>query len=253
VGNAVSRSGADTLPSTRVVSTTAKGLVLVLAAAWGLRSPLQLDVLTTVRAGALFTAIMLLAIRFLPGHHPFRHFGAANQVTTIRAALASIIAGLIGAPETPLVADTAVALAIVAAGLDGLDGWLARRSGMSSGFGARFDMEIDALMIMVLAMLAWRHGKAGPWVLASGLLRYAFLGIGLVLPRLRRELAVSRRRQVVCVVQVCALIVIMIPEVPFPQSAWIAAAALAALSYSFFVDLLWLWRHAAGAPVTIRP
>ena len=37
-------------------------LVLVLAAAWGLRSPLQLDILTTVRAGALFTAIMLLAI-----------------------------------------------------------------------------------------------------------------------------------------------------------------------------------------------
>jgi phosphatidylglycerophosphate synthase len=249
----VSRSGAKTLPSTQVVSTTVKGLVLVLAAAWGLRSPLQLDVLTTVRAGALFTAIMLLAIRFLPGHHPFPHFGAANQVTTIRAALASIIAGLIGAPETPIVADTAVAFAIVAAVLDGLDGWLARRSGMSSGFGARFDMEIDALLILVLAMLAWRHGKAGPWVLASGLLRYAFLGIGLALPWLRRELAVSRRRQVVCVIQVCALIVILVPEVPFPQSAWIGAAALGALSCSFFVDTLWLWRHAPGAPVTIRP
>jgi phosphatidylglycerophosphate synthase len=249
----VSRSGANALPSTRVVSTTVKGLVLVLAAAWVLRSPLQLDVLTTVRAGGLFTAIMLLAIRFLPGHHPFPHFGAANQVTTIRAALASIIAGLIGAPETPLVADTAVGIAIVAAMLDGLDGWLARRSGMSSGFGARFDMEIDALLIMVLAMLAWRHGKAGPFVLASGLLRYVFLGLGIGLPWLRRELAASRRRQIVCVIQVCALIVILLPEVAYPLSAWIAAAALGALIYSFAVDTFWLWRRAPGVPVTIRP
>src|SRR4030088_3469264 len=141
---------ANALPSTHVASTIAKGLVLVLAAAWGLRSPLQLDVLTTVRAGALFATIMLLAIRFLPGHHPFPHFGAANQVTTIRAALASIIAGLIGAPETALVANTAVGIATVAAVLAGVDGCLARRSGMSSQFGGRFDMEIDALLIMVL-------------------------------------------------------------------------------------------------------
>jgi phosphatidylglycerophosphate synthase len=250
----VSRSGATALPNTRVVSTTAKGLVLVVAAAWALRSPLQLDILTTVRAGALFTAIMLLAIRYLPGNHPFPHFGAANQVTTIRAALASIIAGLIGAPETPLVADTAVAIAIVAAVLDGIDGWLARRSGMSSGFGARFDMEIDALLIMVLALLAWRHGKAGSWVLASGALRYVFLGIGLALPWMRRELNPNRRRQIVCVIQVGALIVILLPEVPQPQSAWIAAGALAALSYSFVIDTLWLWlwRHAPGSPVTIH-
>jgi phosphatidylglycerophosphate synthase len=248
----VSRSGADALPSTRVVSTTAKGLVLVLAAAWGLRSPLQLDILTTVRAGALFTTIMLLAIRFLPGHHPFAQFGAANQVTTIRAALASIIAGLIGAPETPLVANTAVGIATIAAILDILDGWLARRSGMSSGFGARFDMEIDALLIMVLAMLVWRHGKAGSWVLASGLLRYVFLGVGLALPWLRGELMPSRRRQIVCVIQVCALIVVLLPGVPVPQSEWLAAAALGALGYSFVVDTLWLWRHAPGAAVTLR-
>jgi phosphatidylglycerophosphate synthase len=235
-----------------VVSTTAKGLVLVVAAAWTLRSPLQLDLLTTVRAGALFTAIMLLAIRYLPGNHPFPQFGAANQVTTIRAALASIIAGLIGAPETPLVANTAVGIAVIAAVLDGIDGWLARRSGMSSEFGARFDMEIDALLIMVLALLAWRHGKANAWVLASGALRYVFLGLGLALPWMRRELMPSRRRQAVCVIQVCALIVILLPDVPLPQSAWIAAAALAVLCYSFFVDTVWLWRHVPGAPVTIR-
>jgi phosphatidylglycerophosphate synthase len=248
----VSRSGANALPSTRVVSTTAKGLVLVLAATWGLRSPLQLDIFTALRAGALFTTIMLLAIRFLPGHHPFPQFGAANQVTTIRAALASILAGLIGVPETPIVANTAVGIATIAALLDILDGWLARRSGMSSGFGARFDMEIDALLIMILAMLVWRHGKAGPWVLASGLLRYIFLAVGLALPWMRRELLPSKRRQMVCALQVCALIVTLLPGVAVPQSTLLAAAALGALTVSFFIDTLWLWRHVAGAPATMR-
>ena len=46
--------------------------------------------------------------------------------------------------------------------LDGVDGWLARRRGMSSAFGARFDMEIDALLVQVLAILVWRYGKAAP-------------------------------------------------------------------------------------------
>jgi phosphatidylglycerophosphate synthase len=248
----VSRSGAKTLPSTRVVSTTVKGLVLVLGAAWGLRAPLQLDILTAFRAGGMFAAIMLLAIRFLPGHHPFPQFGPANQVTTIRAALASIVAALIGAPETPLVAITAVGIAFIAATLDGLDGWLARRSGMASAFGARFDMEVDALLIMVLAMLAWRHEKAGAWVLASGLLRYAFLGLGVILPWMRRALMPSRRRQILCVIQVYALILVLVPPVSAPRSAWLAAAALIGLVYSFAVDMLWLWRHAPGAPVITR-
>ena len=43
--------------------------------------------------------------------------------------------------------------------LDGVDGWLARRSGIASAFGARFDMEIDALLILVLAVLAWRSAR----------------------------------------------------------------------------------------------
>ena len=30
------------------------------------------------------------------------------------------------------------------------------------------------------------------------------------------------------------------------------AAALGILCYSFLMDTLWLWRHAPGAPVTIR-
>ena len=98
--------------------------------------------------------------------------------------------------------------------LDGVDGWLARRSGLASAFGARFDMEVDALLIMALAILAWQHGKAGSWVLLSGLLRYAFVAAGWLAPWMSRPLPPSRRRQTVCVVQIAGLCAAVAPIVP---------------------------------------
>jgi phosphatidylglycerophosphate synthase len=106
-------------------------------------------------------------------------------------------------------------------------------------------MEVDALLILALSVLAWRHGKAGAWVVVSGLLRYAFVAAGAMAPWLRAPLAPSRRRQTICVLQIAALTLVMAPAIQPPISTVLAAAALATLSYSFLVDTLWLWRHAA--------
>lgn len=228
---------------TGVISTAANGLVLIVIIAWGLRAPLSLDPLHLPRAALVFAGIMALAIRALPRSHPFARFGPANQVTAVRAALVSVVASLIGAPASPPVALVAVAIASTSAALDGVDGWLARRTGMASAFGARFDMEVDALLILALSLLAWQHGKAGAWVVWSGALRYLFVAAGWALPWMRRRLPDSRRRQTVCVIQVAALIAVMAIEPP--ASAWLAGAALSALTGSFAVDTLWLWRHAA--------
>jgi phosphatidylglycerophosphate synthase len=132
------------------------------------------------------------------------------------------------------------AVATGAAVLDGVDGWLARRTSLSSAFGARFDMETDALLIMVLAVLAWQFGKAGVWVLGSGLLRYLFLAAGRALPVLRHPLPPSRRRKVIAVVQIVALIVTVAPFVPVALSVLVAAVVLGLLTLSFLVDVLWL-------------
>src|SRR6266699_4543506 len=121
-----------------------------------------------VKTAACFTAIMLVALSHLRAHHPFTRFGPANQLTTVRALLVALVAACIGEPSTSTVAAGAVAASTVATILDGADGWLARRTRMESTFGARFDMEIDALLIQVLALLAWLWGKAGAWVLLSG-------------------------------------------------------------------------------------
>ena len=66
---------------------------------------------------------------------------------------------------------------------------------MSSAFGARFDMEVDALLILALSVLAWHHGEAGAWVLLSGLIRYGFLAAGWTWSWMQRALPPSRRRQ----------------------------------------------------------
>jgi phosphatidylglycerophosphate synthase len=166
-----------------------------------------------------------------------------NHVTAMRAAIVLFLASLVFAPPRPSIAWIAVVASTIAAVLDGVDGWLARRRGLTSAFGARFDMEVDALLILVLAMLAWWWDKAGAWVLLSGLFRYLFIAAGWFLPWMRRPLAPTPRARIICVVQIVTLIVSIGPVVPGSLSLPVAAAGLLALAYSFAVDTLRLWRN----------
>lgn len=171
-------------------------------------------------------------------------FGAANAVTLVRAVLALLLVASLGAAPTASLAWLLVAAATVAVALDGADGALARSRGESSEFGARFDMEIDALLILVLAALVWQHDKAGVWILLAGLLRYLFVAASYVAPPLGGQLPQSRRRQAVCVVQIVSLIGALAPVVAQPWSAALALAGLVLLVWSFGVDVAWLAQHA---------
>jgi phosphatidylglycerophosphate synthase len=194
-----------------------------------------------MKAGGTSAAIALIVVSRV-GADPVPRFGPADQVTSVRALLVALVAALIGEPAQPAFAVGAAAIATM---LDGVDGWLARRTRSASAFGARYDMEIDALLIQVLAVLAWRYGKAGPWVLASGLWRYAFVGAGRLWPWLRRPLEPTLRARAICVIQIAGLLLVLLPAIQPPASGAIAAAALTALSYSFLVDIGRLWRLAA--------
>jgi phosphatidylglycerophosphate synthase len=180
------------------------------------------------------------------GSHPYAHFGGANRVTLLRLALACLLFGLLFevAWAPPLAAAGraglawgVVALATVTALLDAADGPLARRSGLASAFGARFDMETDAAFILVLCALVCQAGQTGPWVLAAGLMRYAFVAAARPWPWLAAPLAPSRRRQTVCVVQVTSLIICLAPIVPPALATALAASSLALLSLSFAIDI----------------
>jgi len=181
--------------------------------------------------------------------HPHREFGAANQVTMMRATITALLAGAVpvaAALDAPALGSIAT-LALVALALDGVDGWLARTRGQASAFGARFDMEVDALLALVMALLLWRTGEAGAWVLALGSLRYAFIAAMRVAPALAAPLYPSWRRKCVCVVQVAALALCLMPWVAPPLSSWLLVMALLALLASFGRDTLWLLRRRARA------
>ena len=170
-----------------------------------------------------------------------RRFGAANAVTSLRAVLTGLVIGLVPYPIGDGAARGAVVLGLAAVILDGVDGALARSGGTSSRFGARFDMEVDALLILGLSVLVFHAGKAGAWVAASGLLRYAFVAAGWAQPWLTRPLEPSRRRQTVCVVQIAGLLIALDPAVPPATAGAVAALALAALVWSFALDVRWLF------------
>ena len=190
---------------------------------------------------AAFALVACVAQARIAAHHPFDRLGLANAVTLGRAAgVGALFALAADAPADPDVAVAALGLSTVLIALDGLDGWLARRQGLASNFGARFDMEVDALAILALCWLALGLGKAGPWVLGIGLMRYAFVLAGLAEPRLAAPLPPSTRRKAICVLQLVALTTLLAPQVTPPVSTGIALFALAALTWSFAVDLRWL-------------
>ena len=195
------------------------------------------------KAVCVFVVVFAIVLRGLPNHSPNLRFGPANRVTLVRLALVALLAAGIGEPDVATIAWAAIVIATTAALLDALDGSLARAHGIASEFGARFDMETDALMVLVLSLLVIHFDKAGMWIIAAGLMRYVFVLTAKAWPWLARPLPPSQRRKAVCVAQITSLIVCLGPIIPLAWSQSIAAASLAALTASFAVDIVWLARH----------
>jgi phosphatidylglycerophosphate synthase len=221
------------------------GLLTVLAGAAILH--LAAGVPASVFAASLLTYGLLVCMVLHASPAAFHRDGPglANRVTFLRAALVMPVAAMALLPAH-LDADATywlLGLAAIALALDGLDGAVARRTGRVTAFGARFDMELDALLILVLALLVWQTGQTGLWVLLIGLMRYVFVAAGWRWTWLQGELPPSRRRQTVCVVQSVALLVVLAPVVPPDLASAIALGALILLTYSFSVDVFWLYRQ----------
>lgn len=180
-----------------------------------------------LHAAALWAVLDTAARRAGPGS-----LGPADLVTLARAALVGGVLALVVDGSGP---GPVVALASVALLLDAVDGPVARRTGTASALGARFDMEVDAFLLLVLSAAA--AARLGPWVLAIGLLRYAWVAAGRVLPWLRGELPVRRSAKVVAAVQGIVLVA-AVAGAP----AWVVAVSLAMLVWSFGRSAEFLWR-----------
>ena len=168
--------------------------------------------------------------------------GPADRVTLARATLIGAVAALVvESVLRPEPVALLVPLAAVALALDTVDGWVARRTGTVSELGARFDMEADAFLILVLS--GFVADSLGGWVLAIGLMRYAFAAVGWVVPWMRAELPPRYWRKVVAATQGVVLVVAASGLLPRPVAVALVALALALLVESFGRDVGWLWRH----------
>jgi phosphatidylglycerophosphate synthase len=226
-----------TLPGAALIAVmiAAFGWILVQQADWR-----AAQVGTALAGYAVLAAAVAIAAAW---HLNGRGFGIANQITLARTGLACLVGGaLLGGAR---VSWSLAAVIGIALALDALDGWLARRLGLASRFGARFDLEIDALMILILSVLVWQTGRADAWVLAIGGMRYAFVVLGMFWPAARRPLPPSLRRKTVCAVLGVLLLICLLPPTPPWLAHGVVALALISQLASFAIDLAWLRRRAA--------
>jgi phosphatidylglycerophosphate synthase len=193
-------------------------------------------------AGIGYAAGALVLLAGAAGRTATTALGPANRVTLARAIL---VGGV-----TALVVDTIVThqhvtvlvvLATVALVLDAVDGQVARRTGTVTALGARFDMEVDAFLILVLSVFV--STAVGAWVLSIGAMRYAFVVAGWLLPWLRSPLPASMARKAVAASQGVALVVAGSGLLPHVATTAVVALALALLAWSFGRDVWWLWRR----------
>lgn len=175
--------------------------------------------------------------------YPHPVLGWCNAVTLFRLMLVSALIGFVVSPAPEIWPVAAVATAAFA--LDGLDGWLARREGFASIFGAKFDVEVDSVLALVLALHVYLSGNAGAYVILFGLPRYVFAVAQLPMPWLNGDLPPRFSRKVVCVLQIAVLIVLLLPGVDPALSHLLLGVTACALLWSFGRDVRLLWQAPA--------
>jgi phosphatidylglycerophosphate synthase len=207
-----------------VVGLLAQLAVLAaLAGAVGLGS---LGWVVGITCGVTTAAALALGL----ARHGADRLGPADRVTLARATIAGGVAAL-----------TAVALV-----LDAIDGWVARRTRTASMVGARFDMEVDAFLILVLSAYVAR--STGAWVLTIGTARYAFVVGGWLLPWLRGTLPPRAWCKVVAATQGIVLTVAVADVMPSTVTDVALAVSLALLAESFGRQVWGLWSQRLVVP-----
>jgi phosphatidylglycerophosphate synthase len=206
----------------------------------------QLSWLSASTAAFCFLVLAALIAR----HSRARSFGVADVVTLSRGLGVCFLAGLAlqaladGLPPHGVL--IMIIMGTLCLMLDGVDGLVARARGEASAFGARFDVETDAAMLIVLSVAVAALGIAGWWVLAIGAIRYGYVAMSFVVPALRTPLPYRYSAKVIAVVQAVALLAALTFKLSHGEH-WLSItfllAALASLFWSFGRSVIWQLRH----------
>jgi glycosyltransferase 2 family protein len=180
--------------------------------------------------------VVAMAVSVVRGRRawtPDGSFGAANAVTALRVVLTAML-WLIFELSSPALFVSALVLVFA---LDGLDGYLARRRGSSSPFGAHFDMASDAYLVLVLCVLLATHDIVGMWVLVGGLLHYVYELAVAIVPA-RGVVPRSKFGRAAYFILVTSLIV---PFLAPAAASWVAATGAICVSLSYVHSFFWTY------------
>ncbi|MFJ4830498.1 CDP-alcohol phosphatidyltransferase family protein [Streptomyces sp. NPDC088747] len=194
--------------------------------------------------GLGFTAVTWVLLSRALQQADVHRWGPADSVTFARLILTGGVAALVinsvgGEAHQPVL----IGLAAVSLILDAGDGQVARRTGTVSRFGARFDMEADSVLAIVLSV--YLATSLGWWSVTIGLFRYAFVLASWVMPWLSGPLLPRMSRKVVAASQGAVLVVASAGLLPTPMAQAFVALSIGTLVWSFALDIGYLWSQSA--------
>ncbi len=194
-----------------VLMLLALPLSLWRADAW----PLAAVALASFGFYALSNVDMWRAVRPLGGY--------ANWVSVAR--LSGVLALGVWATSLPPLVVGLCAVALTTA--DGLDGYLARKYGHESDFGAHLDMETDALHLCMLTALSYFLGLLPAVIFAVGYTRYVYVLVIAAAGVRDKPLPRSNLNRVIAVtIQYTLAAVFVLPAVIHVPAVVIASALL---------------------------
>ena len=173
----------------------------------------------------------------------------ANAFTMLRVALVPLFAWLLvfREPAAPVLASIVFAFA---AATDAVDGWLARRLQLVSGFGQFLDPLADKILVGTALVPLAADGRLPRWAVVVILVRELLVGVVLraVLARRSTALPASRIGKVKTITQIAAVFLLTAMDRGDPlalATLYVAVALTIASGVLYFSDA---FRGRAGVP-----
>lgn len=170
---------------------------------------------------------------------PVSPVNVANAFTMLRVALVPVFAWLLVFRDPPLPVVASFVFAFAAA-TDAVDGWVARRLQLVSGFGQFLDPLADKLLVGTALVPLTLDDRIPWWAVIVILVREFFIGIALrgVLARRGRSLPASRMGKVKTIVQIGTIFLLTILD---RGNDWALAAVYLTVAITVVSGVLYCW------------
>lgn len=172
-----------------------------------------------------------------------RGYRWANRVTLLRYGLLMVIGGCSGTWPPQFLAGGFW----VAAALDAVDGWIARRSGGGTLIGAILDEETDAVFMLMYGIVALNTWPGNWWCLIAGWIRpLIVLAYDIFPPSPQSGKHLRWARPLAGIAFVLLPLTFLLPSAQGNVLVWLITSAL---MLSFLLEL----RNTYGNPTPVRP